>query len=115
MIKVEFCELNALFCKQELNMGKEMYQRYIYENAPLLKSYFECVNPFFEKERILLERDNLLERRAQVCNCWFLSFRNSKIAEIRLIDKQIDLLENQLISMQRDEYESMIAHTKKII
>ncbi len=37
------------------------------------------------------------------------------MAEIRLIDKQIDLLENQLISMQKDEYENMIAHTKKIM
>lgn len=70
---------------------------------------------FSEKERILLTRDSLLEKRSQVCDCWFLSFRKSKIAEIRIIDKQIDLLENQLISIQKDERENMIAHTKKIM
>ena len=70
---------------------------------------------FSEKERILLIREGLLEKRAQLSDCWFLSFRKSKIAEIRLIDKQIDLLENQLISMQKDELENMIAHTKKIM
>jgi hypothetical protein len=70
---------------------------------------------FSEKERILLTRDGLLERRAQIYDCWFLSFRKSKIAEIRLIDKQIDLLENQLISMQKIERENMIANTKKIM
>lgn len=70
---------------------------------------------FSEKERILLIRDGLLERRAQVSSCWFLSFRKLKVAEIALIDKQIDLIEDQLISMQKNECENMLAHTKKII
>lgn len=70
---------------------------------------------FSEKERILLIRESLLQRRAQASDCWFLSFRKSKIAEIRFIDKQIDLLENQLISMLKDERENMIAHTKRIM
>lgn len=68
-----------------------------------------------EKDRILLLREGLLERRAQICDCWFLSFRKSKIAEIKLIDKQIDKLDDQLISMQKDERDNMIAHTKKIM
>lgn len=70
---------------------------------------------FSEKERILSTRDRLLERRAQISDCWFFFFRKSKITEIKLIDKQIDVIEDLLISMQKDERENMIAHTKKIM
>lgn len=70
---------------------------------------------FSERDQILLDRDALLERRAHLYNCRFLSFRKSKMTEIKLIDQQIDILENQLILMKKDERESMIAHTQKII
>jgi hypothetical protein len=68
-----------------------------------------------EKESILNMREKLLRKRAELSDCWFLSCRKSKINAIKCIDKKLDELEMRLFSMQKDEFENMIGHTKKII
>ncbi len=36
-------EVEWIILKEEINMGQEMYQRYIYENAPLIEAIFEAI------------------------------------------------------------------------
>lgn len=67
-----------------------------------------------KKDQILLSRGDLLKKRAQVFDCWFLRFRKSKQAEIKRIDEQIDLFEEQLILIERGERENLMTNTRKL-
>lgn len=70
---------------------------------------------FSEKERILYERSKLLDRRALLYDCFFLPLRKSRIVEIKLIDKQIDFLEEHLVALQKEERKNMLTQTNKVL
>lgn len=48
-------------------------------------------------------RDNLLQRRSNIFNGWFVTLRKTKIEEIHFLDNQLDILDTIIRAMKNSE------------
>ncbi len=106
-------------------------QRYIYSETHDLRS--EGTNDFAQKfesqitsttlpilpnieiEKLNETRYQLIGKRNELLNSWFLFFRPNKRKQLHLIDKQLDDIEYQIISIQKFERESEAEYIAKFI
>ncbi len=71
--------------------------------------------PSIDVEKLKTNLAQQIKKREKLLSSWFLSFRPNKMKEIQNIDKVLDNIEYQIISLQKDNREKEIADIEKFI
>lgn len=71
--------------------------------------------PYIEIERLNRTRDQLIEKRTKLLDSWFLFVRPYKKRKIEIIENQLDIIETQIIALQKDSRDHESAYIEKFI
>lgn len=68
---------------------------------------------YLEIDYLQTSRLQLMEKRQQLLDSWFVKFRPNMLKKIKNIEKQLDDIELQIISLQKCDRDAEIASIKK--
>jgi hypothetical protein len=89
--------MDDLRSERPKDLGQKFESNFTPTTLPIL--------PYIEIEQLHDTRNQLIEKRRELFNSWFLFLRPGKNKQIEIIDEQLDQIEHQIISLQKDDRE----------